>query len=49
MSSVKDSWKNFTSELQRVCEQSSKKPEYYQAVRTVFDQIQQLDLYDDCP
>ena len=49
MSNVKDSWDNFTSELQRVCEHGSKKPEYYRAVRTVFDQIQQLALYDDCP
>lgn len=49
MSNVKDSWKSFTLELQRVCERSSEKPEYYEAVRTVFNQIQQLALYDDCP
>ena len=49
MNKVNDSWRNFTSELQRVYDRGFEKPEYYRAVRTVFDQIQQLALYDDCP
>ena len=47
MTSVKDSWNDLIAKLNRVIDQGSEKPEYFQKVHGLFDERQKLVLYDD--